>query len=69
MKIIDEKWEESSFMKKNSLILFIFYLYEKEKVSIEFIIKIVELYSFKDFSEDYEIIKNDWCLIQNKIKD
>lgn len=69
LKIIDENWETSSFIHKNSLMLLMFYLYEKEKLSIEYIIKIVELFSFKDFSEDYNIIKNDWLTIQQKIRD
>lgn len=67
--IVKEDWDNSSFIKKNSLILLIFYLYEEEKLSIDYIIQIVELFSFKDNSEDYNIIKNDWLKIQNKIKE
>ena len=69
MDIINENWSDSSFMNKNSLILLVFYLYEQEKINIDYIIKIVELFSFKNNLEDYNIIKNDWYVIQNKIKE
>ncbi len=69
LDIIEEDWESSSFIKKNELILLIIYLYEEDKVNIDYIIQIVELFSFKDNQEDYNIIKNDWLIIQSKIKD
>lgn len=69
LDIVKEDWNSSSFIKKNQLILLIIYLYEKEKINIDYIIEIVELFSFKDNEEDYHIIKNDWLIIQNKIKE
>jgi len=69
INIIDEKWDNSTFVKKNSLILLVIYLYEEEKINIDYIIEIVELFSFKNIEEDYHIIKNDWLTIQNKIKE
>jgi hypothetical protein len=45
------------------------YLYEEKKLSIDCIIKIVEFLIFNDNKDDYEIIKNDWLTIQNKIKE
>ena len=68
-KLVNEDWDNSTFIKKNSLILLVIYLYEKEKINIEYIIKIVELFSFKYNLDDYNIIKNDWITIQNKIKE
>lgn len=69
LDIVNEEWKDSSFIKKNSLILLVIYLYEEQKLNIEYIIEIVELFSFKDNLEDYIIIKNDWITIQNKIKE
>lgn len=69
LDIVKEDWKNSTFIKKNSLLLLIIYLYEEEKLNIDYIIQIVELFSFKDNQEDYNIIKNDWYIIQNKIKD
>ena len=66
-KIITEKWESSSFLKKNSLLLLIFYFYEKWLLNINLVIKIVEYYSFTDFEEDTNIIKKDWESIKEKI--
>jgi len=66
--VVNENWESSSFLKKNSLILLIIYLYEEKNTKLENTIEIVELFSFKEYKEDYEIIKNDWLIIQNKIK-
>ena len=40
MDFVNENWQDSTFIKKNSLILLVFYLYEQEKVSIDYIIKI-----------------------------
>jgi DNA mismatch repair protein MutH len=69
MNIVEEDWNESTFLKKNSLLLIVFYLYEKESLKLDYIIKIVELFSFKDFEDDFKIIKQDWCTIQEKIKE
>lgn len=68
LNIVDENWETSSFIQKNSLILLMFYLYEKWKISTEYIIKFVELFKLDEYKDDYEIIKNDWITIQEKIK-
>ena len=67
--IINENWENSTFIKKNSLILLMIYLYEEDKLNIEYVMKIVEFLEFQQDKEDYEIIKNDWKIIQNKIKE
>ena len=59
-------FKESSFWKKNSLLLLLFYLYEKEKIEIDYLFKIVRLWRFP--LEDLKIIKDDWNVIINKIK-
>lgn len=64
-----ESWDYSHFLSKNSLLLLIFYFYQSWELSINHVIKIVELYSFLDYQEDYIIIKNDWIKIQRKVLD
>jgi DNA mismatch repair protein MutH len=59
-------FKESSFWKKNSLLLLIFYLYEKEKIDIDYIFKIARLWRFP--LTDLKIIKDDWNTIVSKIK-
>lgn len=65
--IVNEEFLSSNFFKKNASILLIFYLYEKEKLPIDYIIKLVNEWNFEN--EDLEVIKSDWELIVNKIKD
>jgi len=67
--IVHEKWNSSSFMNKNSLILLVFHLYKEWEININYVIKIVELFSFKINTQDYNIIKNDWLKIQKAIKE
>lgn len=59
-------FKESSFWKKNSLLLLLFYFYEKEKIEIEYIFKIARLWRFP--LTDLKIIKDDWQTIVGKIK-
>jgi len=71
--IIDYKEEykysfkESSFWRKNALLLLMFYLYEKEKFDIDYIFKIIRLWRFP--AKDLKIIKDDWEKIVQKIMD
>lgn len=67
MKEADVDFENSSFWKKNRRMLLIFYLWQKDIKSKDY--KIIEslLYDYPD--EDLEIIKNDWDIINQKIKD
>lgn len=62
-----QTFKESSFWKKNGLILLIFYLYEKEKLELDYIFKIVRLWRFP--LTDLKIIRDDWFKIVQKIKD
>ncbi|WOI23758.1 MutH/Sau3AI family endonuclease [Nonlabens ulvanivorans] len=59
-------FKESSFWKKNSLLLLLFYLYEKDKIDIDYLFKIARLWRFP--LTDLKIIKDDWNTIVNKIK-
>lgn len=67
LEVANEDFETSSFWKKNKNLLLIFYLHETDKSFLEYQIKIVDEWSFPDI--DLAIIKNDWSLIQQKIKD
>lgn len=60
-------FEESSFWKKNAKLLLMFYLYEKGKDFDDFTIIDSVIHDFSD--EDLHIIKNDWEIITNKIKE
>ncbi|PKA99657.1 DNA mismatch repair protein MutH [Flavobacteriaceae bacterium MAR_2009_75] len=59
-------FENSSFWKKNKLLLLIFYLHEKEKLDIDYVFKIVRLWRFP--ATDLKIIIDDWKTIVAKIK-
>jgi len=59
-------FKESSFWKKNSLLLLLFYLYEKDKIDIDYVFKIARLWRFP--LTDLKIIKDDWNTIISKIK-
>jgi DNA mismatch repair protein MutH len=63
----NQEFESSDFWRKNSSLLLIFYLYEKEKIPFDFIIKIVGEWGFA--SDDFEIIKKDWLHIKNMVNE
>lgn len=69
-KIIFEEWETSSFLKKNKLLLLLFYLFELEKSILDLEFKFVHLLNMlEDISaQDIEQIKKDWEFIVEKIK-
>jgi len=66
-KVYTESFEESSFWKKNSHLLIVFYLYEKDKNILDYLIKLVDDWKYPE--EDLKIIKRDWEIINQKIKD
>lgn len=68
VNLVSERWETSSLMEKCSLMLLLFYLYEKGLAVFDrrFVLHPV-LFEFPD--EDVEIIKRDWETIRQKIKD
>ena len=64
-------YEEEDFIKshvyqKCSLMLLIYYLYNPYKARLDYLINYINLFEFPE--EDLEIIKNDYKIIINKIK-
>ena len=68
--VVGETWETSSFLKKNSLLLLMFYLYFKEQGLLDYEFKFIHLLELlKDISvQDIAQIKKDWEFIVDKIK-
>ena len=64
--VVKEKFESSSFYKKNAHLLLIFYLHQYDIDVLDLVIKMVGEWKFAD--TDLEIIKQDWDLITDKIK-
>lgn len=67
VSIVDEKWEESSFLHKNSHLLLVFYLHEEGKERLDNVIRMATLWDYGE--KDLEIIKQDWHKIVNKIRE
>lgn len=65
--VVNQEFENSDFIKKNASILLIFYLHQAGFDILDFIIKLVDEWSFP--STDLEIIKKDWETITKKIAD
>ena len=65
MAIVDQSFESSSFWQKNAHLLLVFYLHEQNKEFWDYIIHIVDEWSFSP--EDIEIIRKDWEFIQSKV--
>lgn len=60
-------FKESSFWRKNQLLLLMFYLHDKEQLSMDHVFKIIRLWRFP--LKDLKIIKDDWKKIVQKIQD
>jgi DNA mismatch repair protein MutH len=67
VNVVNQNFENSDFFKKNASILLIFYLHQAGFDILDYLIKLVDEWSFP--STDLEIIKKDWELITNKIAD
>jgi len=67
VNVVNQDFENSDFVKKNSSILLVFYLYEKDKHILEYLVKLVGEWNFP--LTDLEIIKRDWEYINKKIAD
>jgi len=67
LEVHKEDFESSSFIKKNAHLLLVFYLHDKELNLLDYVIKLVDGWEYP--SEDLKIIKQDWELINRKIKD
>jgi DNA mismatch repair protein MutH len=63
--VVNQNFEDSDFWKKNANLLLIFYLYEAGYGVLDYVVKLVDEWSFPD--TDLEIIKNDWEFIRQKI--
>jgi len=66
-EVVNQNFDNSSFWKKNNNLLLVFYLHEAEKEKIDYRIEIVDEWSFPEI--DLEIIKKDWNIISQKIKE
>lgn len=69
-EIVNETWENSSFLKKNKSLLLMFYLWIQNKGILDYEFKFIHLLSLlEDISnEDIFQIQKDWEYIVNKIK-
>lgn len=65
--IINQDFYESTFWKKNSALLVIFYLHQLNTDVLDYMIKIVGEWDFPAI--DLEIIKKDWQKIKGKVAD
>ena len=65
VNVVNQNFENSDFVKKNASILLIFYLHQVDFDILDYLIKLVDEWSFP--STDLEIIKKDWELITKKI--
>lgn len=61
-----EVFRTSSFWKKNSELLLMFYLHEPNKLPLDYIFKIIRLWRFPE--TDLKIIIDDWNVIVGKIR-
>lgn len=62
--LVNESWTENTMKNKIKLLL-MFYLYEKDSESLDYIFKIVDLW--EPSKEDMRIIEQDWKKIQTKV--
>ena len=67
VNVVNQNFENSDFVKKNSSILMIFYLHQAGFDILDYLIKLVDEWSFP--LTDLEIIKKDWELITKKISE
>ncbi|NCA21450.1 MAG: DNA mismatch repair protein [Crocinitomicaceae bacterium] len=67
IEVVNQKFEDSDFWKKNANILLIFYLHQAGYDILDYLIKLVDEWNFPN--TDLEIIKKDWELIKQKIVD
>jgi DNA mismatch repair protein MutH len=67
INVVEQNFANSDFIKKNASILLIFYLHQPDFDILDYLIKLVDEWSFS--STDLEIIKKDWETITKKIAD
>lgn len=68
--VINEKWESSSFLKKNKLVLLMFYLWVQNQSIVDYTFKFTYMLDLLSSisKEDIFQIQKDWEYITNKIK-
>ena len=67
INVVNQNFENSDFIKKNASILLIFYLHQADLDILDYLIKIVDEWTFS--LTDLEVIKNDWETINKKIQE
>ncbi len=69
-EVVKEEWLSSSFLKKNRLLLLMFYLWLKDQTIIDYEFKFVHLLDLLEDISDADLlqIKKDWEYIVSKIK-
>lgn len=69
-EVVNETWRKSSFLKKNKVLLLMFYLWLKEQSIIDYEFKFVYLLNLLEDISDEDIlqIQKDWEFIVEKIK-
>lgn len=70
MDIVNEEWDTSTFLRKNRLVLLMFYLYREDIDLLNYKFKLIHLLDlFSDMlNEDAAQIKKDWETIVDKIR-
>lgn len=66
MEDYKDNFESSHMYSKCALMLLVFYLYETEKIKLDYFMNYIKLFEFPE--NDLEIIKNDYYTIIEKIK-
>jgi DNA mismatch repair protein MutH len=67
-KVVNESWEESSFLRKCRVLLILFYLYEKERPVVDRRF-VLDPLLFRASEADLIVIRSDWEFIRQKIMD
>lgn len=69
-EVIKETWLESSFLKKNKILLLMFYLWAKNQSILDYEFKFIYLLNLLDDISDEDVfqIQKDWEYIVTKIK-
>lgn len=67
LEITNQTFVTSSFWRKNANILLIFYLHNANQDILDYVIKLVDEWSFP--AKDLEIIKRDWEKIKKKVSE
>lgn len=64
--LVTQNFKTGSFYMKNSEMLLVFHLHEKNTNVLDYIIKLVGIWAFP--AEDLRVIEHDWQLIKSKVE-